>query len=379
MTDSFTYLVTDLLSGQILEEIEMSTYEYNRAKNVPGGWDATISQHAPKVSESLFAPWTKAVYCVRDTNVLAGGILIDRNSTTDEGYKIGGAGFMEYYRQQRRTIQGRGGMQYATGMNDLEVSFMEVGQFLIVTDLMAHAENYAGVANVGYDQIRFYSPRPDGLTGIPRTKTYWTYEHKGIGEAIEDMTKLDLGFDYSETYAYVGNRIERYLNLHYPHRGIDSGLVFELGTNAILLGRDEQGSSMSTRFRVLGSGSDDAQVSWESRAYDEEYPSGGYPLIEAYETLNDIPTPELLMAAADRRLASFRTPPTTIEVQVVENIDAQLGSFDWGDVAQIIAHSGTIEIDAPYRIESQSVAIDQGGKSTVKLTLANFESSTGIM
>jgi hypothetical protein len=85
-----------------------------------------------------------------------------------------------------------------------------------------------------------------------------------------------------------------------------------------------------------------------------------------------------LVAHAVRDLATARAPLDTIELQVVEQIDAAVGSFDTGDSVSVIAMDGGLQVLETYRIETFTVSIDVNGAVLLKPTVATFAASAGV-
>lgn len=375
----FRYFVCNAFTGDILEQLPFSTFEFDRIRNKPGGWTADISYRNPKLTTGLIAPWTRSVFAELEGTILWGGLLTTTGLASDGPYKLGGAGFFEYYREGRRVLRDRGGMTYATGANDYIIEFAGVEQFDIVSDFLAHAADFAGPANLGYDEVRYHGPGQDDPSGVDRDRTYYTYERKGIGEAIEQMAEVIDGFDFSESYAFStdGSRIERYLDLWYPYKGNDQVTIFALGNNVVLLNRDVDGLAQATRVTSTGDGEDDAQLQREAVNGDTELPDGYLPMLEATTSYSDVSIPSTLTAHAEFDAGQLKNPVDSVELEVQKGIDVVLGEFDWGDSVRTVADDHALQLDAIYRIESLHVGINENGSVTIKPQLAELGASIG--
>lgn len=374
-TETFIYYVCDLFSGEVLEELPFSKFSYTRTKNRPGGWSAEIPYRHPKVSASLLDPWTKSVYVGRGDAILAGGILQYRTTTEGEPMKVGGEGFFSYYRDGRRHLRSRVGMTSATGANGYEITFTQVEQFDIVQNMLNHAAAYG--TSVEYDDINYFGPGVGGISGVKRDRTYFTYEYKQLGEAVEQLSEVIAGFDFSESYYWSGGLINRAFNLWYPYKGATPPIIFEVGANVLLLERDEDGAEFATRAIALGSGEADAQLKAEAIDTTKEFPTGRYPVLESIETYSDVSIQATLNSHASHDLIQKKVLRDTIETQITDKLETQLGAFDWGDRIQAVADDGALQLDDLYRIESYSVDIDQNGAVSVKPSLALFAQSIG--
>lgn len=376
--NKFTYYVCDLISGAIIEEIEFATFEWSRAKNAPGGWSGTISHRHKKNTAGLLEPWRRSVFVGRDQVIFGGGMLTQRTSNTDTGMTVGGQGHLAYYRNKRRKIRSRQGMTFATGANSLEVTFTAIDQLNIAKDLILHAAAFGGGANIGYDTVNLLGPGAAGISGVNRTRTYWTYENKSIGDAIDDLAKLYAGFEYAESYAWGSQRIGRQLDFFYPSKGLTAGLEFEAGRNVILLNRTEDGEELTTRATATGAGQDDAQLFSEAINSSLESPAGVYPLLENLDSFPDLATQALLDSQSLRMLNERKQPFQTLEMQVKEDADIHVGSFDWGDNIRCVVDDYAIQVNGLYRVEQFTCSIDENGKIDIKPTLTSYEPSIGI-
>jgi hypothetical protein len=373
----FVYYVCNIFNGDVLEELPFTQFQYSRTKNRPGGWSAEIPYRHPKVTPGLLEPWTRAIYVGKDERILSGGILQHRNTSTGESMKIGGEGFFSYFREGRRSIRSRVGMSNATGTNNYEVTFTQKEQFDIVSDILTHASVYAGGASIDYDDIIYHGPGASGQSNILRDRTYWTYEYKEIGEAIEQLSEVINGFDFSDSFFWDNGRIGRNLDLWYPYKIGPTPITFEVGANVILLNRDEDGDELATRAIALGSGEADAQLASFASDSSQEYPTGAFPLLESIETYSDVSIRSTLTSHAQHDLNQKRRLKDTLETKITNLWETELGAFDWGDSVIAYANDGALQVDDVYRIESYTVTIDQNGGTSIEPSLASFDASVG--
>jgi hypothetical protein len=379
-------IVTNLFTGLVLEELAFDQFQYTRTKNVPGGWSATMSHQDRKLSitPSLLEPWTRGIYLDYDGVILAGGILmpkhIDPLSTAGATLEIGGEGFFSYYREGRRSIRSIDGMRYAWAPSRYEVRFDQVDQFLIVQDFFAHAAAWVALGgsqgNIGWDAVRFYGPGvggvgvPAGLTGLLRDRSYFTYEYKGIGEAIEDLSAVIDGFEFSESYAWAGgNKINRYFDLWYPEKGIEAEPVdLQFGLRKLSQEKDPKG--FATRTIATGAGDKDAKLEAYAFDFEQEFPIGSYPALEKVVSYTDVIVPATLQGHADRDLAVSKIIQQTLDVEFLPVGDFVPGAIDWGMSLDVYVDDGDLQINDSYRIESISATIDRESQVTLTGTLA---------
>lgn len=382
MTEPFRYHVCDLFTGEEVDEIECQSIEYSLTVNRPGGWRAELPMRHPKATRGTIAPGTRSFFVERGGTVHFGGLLwtteADASGSTPQ-LTIGGQGFFDYYRSEQRKIRSRLGMTYATGDNASEITFTGVDQFRIVDDLLDHAAVWAGAANVGYTAINFHGPAGSGLSGITRDRTYWAYEGKPIGEAIEQLAAVERGFDFSESWAISGSVFTRSLELWYPRRGNRQGRVFEVGKNVVLMRESLDASQLATRALNYGSGEADAMLTSEAIASANEYPAGPYPLVETTKHYRDVSEQDTLDDHAERDLRAASFIGQSITVDVVEGIDTTIETISEGDTVRLIADDGYLQVDDYMRVLTKRVQIDSNGFPKMNMTLANEAATLAVV
>jgi len=378
-------VVCDLMSGNVLEELGFDQFQFNRTKNVPGGWSATLSHRDKRLAllPGLLEPWTRSIYLDMNGVILFGGILLpkstDPESAAGATLGIGGEGFFTYYREGRRSIRGTQGMIYADLPSQWEVRFNQKDQFLIVADLLNHAAAYAGEANVGYDGIVFHGPGagaagppavPAGLTGRLRDRSYFTYENKGIGDAIEQLSSVIDGFEFSESYGWAGGggQVQRFFDLWYPEKGqVAPALDLRFGLRSLKQSIDPK--DFATRVISTGSGDKDAKLTVEVQDVEREYPDGAYPVIEKITDYSDVIEEDTLLGHAQHDLGVARIITQTLDVELLPVGGYQPGSIDWGNTMDVYVDDGDLQINDEYRLESMAMTVGREGETVITGTL----------
>lgn len=372
------YLLYDLVGRDFVDEAPFETFEYTEALNKPGGWSATVKIDHPKASAGNLKESATAVFVDRDKSLIFGGILWDSDAQVAENatLRVGGQGFFSYYRDDHRFLRSRSGMVEATGANALEITFTNEDVFAIVNDLLAHAATFPG--DVGFDDVRYFGPGVGGLSGVLKSQTYWAYELKNIGAAIEDLATQDPGFDFVTTVGWLAGEPVRYLDLHYPRKGADTGgLVFEDRKNIKLVKRAVRGGKTANVITTTGAGTGDTLLTAEASALDLIAPGGRYPRLEGIRSYRDEAILANLSAHASADLSASKLPVETLEVEVIEDIGASVTSFGLGDTAHVIAHRGFVNVDGDYRITARTINFNAEGHPTIKVALADEAATLG--
>lgn len=382
MSEPFRYHVADLFTGEEIDEFEAVDFEWTTTLSRPGGWKCKLPMRHEKAARSTFAVGARSVYVTRGGNVLFGGMLWSSGAQSSGETPLvtfGGQGHFHYYRGERRKIRSRLGMTYATGDNAMEITFAAVDQFRIVDDLLDHAAAFAGAANVGYAAVNMHGPGVGGLSGVTRDRTYWSYEGKPIGEAIEQLAAVEDGFDFSESWGFSAGLFTRSLDLWYPRKGNRENRVFEIGKNVVLLDENQDAEQLATRAFNYGSGQDDAILTAEAVDASMEYPAGAYPLMETSEHYRDVSEQATLNAHAQRDLRAASIVGQTVNVEVVESVDTTIETVGEGDTVRLIADDGFVQLDDYMRVVSKTVSVNANGFPTMKMTLVNEAASLAVL
>src|SRR5688572_7503265 len=104
----FSFIVTNLLSGSVIADVELSSMNFTEVLNRPGGGNATARIESSTTTEENFLSWASALWCLEGGTPLWGGIIGAVQPRADSRVlNIPIHGFMEYYRTQpiQTTVQ----------------------------------------------------------------------------------------------------------------------------------------------------------------------------------------------------------------------------------------------------------------------------------
>lgn len=356
---TYRYLVGDLVpsSGNgIREEMPFSTVKYSHILNSPGAFSATMGLRHKKATKSNLDKGRTAIHVERDGVIVWSGILwTARGGARAGSVEIGGEGWWSYFRRKRRI---RATKTYA-GQD----------QLLIARDLLNYAQAQTG-GNIG---IVVGSE----TSGVNRDRTYWHYERKPIGEAIEQLAAVEGGFDFAIDVAYDGTGlIVKTFRLHYPRRGRVTDVVWELGANLEDLTQAEDATGAANLIDALGAGEGDAMLI--ATAADTSQ-IGPYPLFEDTVSYKDVSVQATLQGHADLELRQRARPIVTLPTLLARPAapDTTLGSFIVGDSLTVRGSDGWISVNERMRIQSYEVSVDENGKETVAVAFAQEDASVG--
>lgn len=221
--DEYTFLVSNLLTGEIISVVELSSFYWEEIYNRPGAGLATARFELPTTTQENFKDWSNALWAIKDGVIQWGGIIgkVQRRGAT-RVISIPIIGFFEYFRN--RILRDATGMNYGTLEKISDITWRNVDQFHIVEDLIAHVQDpffKDGNINVGVTW--------DNLSGNLTTMIYRTFTTKFVGPIITTLSgRLD-GFDFKQVYRFEGDQPRCDFKLINPPHSVVSGhsLLFQ--------------------------------------------------------------------------------------------------------------------------------------------------------
>jgi hypothetical protein len=348
----YTYLVGNLLTGVLREEMPFGNVVWSPVLDRPGSFSATIPYNHPKATRANIDPGRTVLYVVREGVIVWSGIIwTARRANGASVVTVGAEGFLSYFRQRsiRKTLA------YA------HTDQLTIGRGII--EALQSPSLYPG-GNIGI--------QVDTVTcGVQRDRTYWWYEYKNAGDALEELSAVQGGFDFEFASAYESGSIVNRLHFFWPKKGVRSGVVFELGTNVNALGWSIDGKALANHVDAIGSGTGATMLTSPATNTSQ---LGVYPLLEAQVSAKDVSVPSTLAGMAQAALAAQASADAISSIVVRSTADTQPGAFATGDQVLVRSHDGFVAIDGWYRVMAYAVTISDQGTESIDITLAAVES-----
>lgn len=373
MPRSVTYYAVNTVDGEVLDELNLTSFRYSDTLSTSSGFEATIPVRSPKATRTNLEPWASSIFVDFEGRLLYGGILGIPKAALGKGtLDIGGKGILGAYADGRRTVQSRAGMAHATGDLASDVRWAAgTDLFAVVEDLFDHAATFNG--DLGIARL-YRGPGPFGSLniGLEEDLAFSTYERRGITELITELAGKDPGFDFGFSYAWntagANGVPEVTLELDVV-RGRRTGLVFEAGKNITILDYELNGDSQANAIDGFGAGEGDSMI--RASVVDAEliYPNGRYPRLEGSHTNKRTTSPDLLRGELAGELKRSKRPAEVVTLELVDTDDVPLGSFIAGDLVTLVANDGFIDLGGSWRITSYDVAFDTDGRPKVTANL----------
>lgn len=360
---SYTYLIADLRTGAILDELPLAGVSFGKRLNDTGSFrgqlrvdDPTLREREPRL---LTEPGRTAVYVDRDGQLIWGGIVwTSQYSAANATLEIGASDFLSYL-EHRRVLS------YPVDGNGVVV-YTDTDQLQIAAGLVALCQQHPG-GDLGIEV------RGPAASGVTRTVRYGAGELKPVADALRDLANADQGFDFAADVEYGSDgRPVRFVRLGFPRLGQPGGPhVWEYGANLVDFTWPRDAASMATRVFALGTA--DGDVPLLRFAEDTAAYATGWALTEHASSQLDTGDAALVQAHATGELAAVRRPVVLPALTVRADLDPALGSYSVGDDARLVIgdpYFAGDQLDAVVRLLGFEVTPgDDAGTEQVTLTV----------
>lgn len=272
----YTYVIADLRTNTILEEVPLIGVRFNKPLNASGKLNATwkLGEKTAHLDPyDLTMPCRRAIYAFRDDRPMWGGIIWTRAyDSKSQTVAIGAADWWSYF-DHRKVLPVFTPDGTLTQVAGLSVSFSATDQNTIARQLVATAQ-----AHAGGDIL--VVPADTDTSGQLRDRTYNGWDITELGDALTNLCNVidgpDIAFDVLPNTSGAPQRV---IQVGTPSLGQQgSAHRWDVGGNVTLYGWPSDGTRMGTRAFATGQGVDlglPVAVSEDTSKY-----AGGYPLLE---------------------------------------------------------------------------------------------------
>lgn len=341
----YVYVVADLLTGTVRDEIPFSGVTYGHVLNAPGGFTGSLPSRHPKCTLDNLAPGKTALYVLREggnaVNCVWGGIVWTARKAEGFGgdVQFGAEGFWSYARRRKLKV---------------DLSYAATDQATIARALITYMNGVHPSGNIGI-------VNGAQTTSVLRERNYFGYDRQFIGDLVEALSAVENGFDFSIDVTFDGvSTFTKTFNIYYPYRGRVTGLTWEIGVHCDYNGWGMDATQMANSVDAIGAGEGATMII--ANASD---PGTGYPLLEMDAAHKTVIEQTTLTSHAQDLLAARRLPSTMPDVNLRPTQDTSFGAFQVGDVVTLRGNDGFAAIDGGYRIMNYEVAVsDEGDEST---------------
>ena len=350
----YRYLVADLVSGVIREEVPFGNVSYTNQLNGAGSFSGTIGLYHPKTTRSNLAINQTSVYVERDNRIVWSGFINTAPVEPGVSVNVNAIGYHNYF--ERRSI--KRDFFFMPAMDKLH----------IVRTLVDYVQTLSN-GNIGV-------LTGSELSGVLTPLIIGAFERKYVGEVISHLASNAAGggFDYGYEAAWEGptndQDVVKRLKLYYPYRGsvqaITSGLSLTYGANFQEYTYGPDGSSQETVVDGIGPG--EASNSIIFSAAD---PGGFAPIFDGVGSYKDVTSPAMLWWLTVVRLYALKAPKENLTITTRPGA-VTVGTFTEGDFIHVDLQDGPyVQVDGWYRIDNYTVTVSDEGEEKITFALVN--------
>jgi len=336
----------DLLTGNLIDEIPFDTFSFTRGMS--GAWSLTgsVGLRHEKVIRGTINPGNTGVYVERDSTLLYGGpVWTTRAEQAGASVGVTSQGifsiFSHYFIRATRT-------------------YAAADQFFIARDLIDSVQSQADSS--------FRVVTGAAVCGVLRDRTYYGYERKNVAAAIEELSKVQNGFDFDfDVTRSAANVFSHSLNLSYPMSGTHGQLRIDSGVNAENVTWNLNAAQRARKVDALGTGDADSMLIATATDYTL---IGQEPAFQKVTSYRDASVLSTVQAHADADLAATLRTMDVPEIKLIDHDACPIGGFRPGDFVTLNVNDGYIAIAGEYRLTSYTISVNQDGKEDVDLKFA---------
>lgn len=308
----YTYVIHDLATNRILEEIRLTDVKFNKPLNDCGTFNGTWKLGAKTAhldAYDLSMPCRRVIYAYRDDRPMWGGIIWTRKyDSATQTVALGGAEFWSYF-DHRKVIPLLPPSPGLTTVAGLSVTYTTQDQNNIARALVALAQTHTG-GNI------LVEPADTDLSNINRDRTYNGWDLTDVGHALENLSNVIDGPDMVFDVLPGSSAPRRVLRVGTPWLGQQgSSWRWEMGGNVASYTWPSDGTRMATRAFATGQGVElglPISVSEDTTKY-----AAGFPLLELEKQYGSAEDEDTLAghAEADQQTAQMPVALPTIVVR----------------------------------------------------------------
>lgn len=350
---SYSYVLFDTVSGDPLEELNLSDVRFNNGLNGVGSMNASIPKADPKATPDNLKTVATEVGVFRDGVPQFVGPLLNVQPTLSSD-KISLTFGNVWWYMTRRTIELT--LDYSTTPADLAN---------VAWDILSTSN---GKVPNGDVRITKHASYPASI-GQTYSTEIPSYTRRSVAELMADLGDVYPGFDYMVQLSLASgasNRIRRDFQIYAPFKGVLTDQVITNNNGLDDFSYSEDGTASVNRVHELGAGEGYSQLIISKNA--SPFPSN-LPMIETVSSRTDIEDLTLLGLYADADLFLSRWPTTTYSASFIPNPSLPYGFCSPGDTVPFDVTIGNYRIQKTLRVTNVEVQVLTSGEEKVSLTL----------
>ncbi len=382
-TNPITYLLFDVMTGDMLAELPFTGVTWSQRLNTPGTFSASLNFLDPKVRKlfpgQIIQPGRTALFIDYAGHLLAGFLIwtVNFQRSSADAVPIQGKEFWSYFASRVQAADYTA--TWAAGGDPMAIAAQVISDALATTDPVTSLPDSAFGSTTGFPLAinqNNGSPTPGGTgpTGDWVVETYPLSSIATVDSIVTSLTAMGygVGFDYAIDVAYSTSGVPTLkLNMAYPRRGrlanVDSITIVTTATHDYSYPQDA--TSQGSTIHGTGSGSAIALTQYVPGPITPT--SEGWPRLEQVVSYTNILSADVLAAVVDEDLTMQAYPITVPTLIMPLFSDPDPTAYALGDdVRWIIEPDERFPDgnDSDWRIVGLDYAITEEGVSTVTLT-----------
>lgn len=324
--------------GDPEEELPAEIITYGERLNLPGAISFKLAAAHETATRAIVAPGVHEVGILRNQQMVwAGPVLTVAEPNKPENGEwtldFGGEGLLHYLWRWRVTST---------------LEFVAEDQFAIAQALIDHHQDKAG-GDFGIDTSGV------GVSGVDRDRTYFGYELKNIGEAVQQLAEVEGGFDYSI------DPMTRAFTAHYPQRGSrKTDLVWD-ERNIRMFARTIDSKAQASQVRGVGAGEGESAI---RASIQSSAAVATYGLTQEIYSDTSISEQDTLLGHIQRQLALFENPAEMLAV-TVDTDEPNVFSYQVGDEGRVVWPSSYDPVNRFMRLVGRDIVWESGEERAV--------------
>lgn len=372
---TWTYLIGDLRTNLILEEIPLSGVRWSKRLNDSGTLSGTWQLGPSEIRNAylLTTPARSTIFVLRDSQPIWAGIIWTRSyDSVSQRLTIGCADFWSYFDHRKVLSAFNPVGQDVSYVAARQTSYTQIDQNQIARNLVQQAQAASGPAgSAGNVWVTFDTT----TSGTLRDRNYYGYELSNVGDMLRNLANVidgpDMLFDVQAKSSDFRPKV--ILRIGTPLLGQQGARnVWDVGGNVISYTWPSDGSRMATRAFAVGDGSEKGLLV----GYKENVArySAGWPLLETEKAYDTVTIPQTLFDHAAADVATARSPVVLPTLRVRGDMLPRLSDFSIGDGGLLVIPPGDVfhraGLNAAVRVIAMDVRPDSEGGDDVSLTCA---------
>ncbi len=371
MTVQYTYLTTNVRTGQVLGELPANGVALDRSLNAAGNMSAGVRLDDKRLDNNEMlvrtTPGSTAFWAYRENTIVWGGIILSREyQSAQKTISLTGQTF-EFYPSRRYPYSILG--QYLAIAANL-------GQCYMIAYLWQQLQSLAG-GDIGVLWPTTI-PNPDTSIGL----LIQGYDlSKSYGDLIKSVTDIDGGPDWYVGYAEDGNGLPlKQLVVGAPIGNPLGDLIVDYPGSVADYAYTENISAGANQWYAVGTSDNTSQI--VGIATDSNSLASDVPLYESVNNYSNISDQTTINNLASADLSSLPTPLVTHVVNLVaENNFPQFGSYGLGDYMQVNVIDPRFPVGNTFNVRPVGWTIhppdDGGGPEAIDLVFNETPTVSG--